>query len=226
MKTLLIITLLAGFTKPNNFAVTTAPGPKPKEINFTISKDVDITTVDGNTVTLRAGTPIVVETSQTYNAKNLTEGQTVNFRVKYNVVVSKQTLVAAGALGTANITDIVRPGVFGKGGKIELQIQSVQAVDGQQILLSGIAMVSEGQNKKGLAWGLSAGLFVLGLFVFAPLILGGAAGFLVKGKPAEIKAGTNTNASVASDAQVEVEEARQTAENNNKGTERNMTKRQ
>ncbi len=225
MKTLLIMTLLAGFTKTNKPAVATTPEPKPKEINFTITKDIDITTADGSTFTLRAGTPIVVETSQTYNAKNLNEGQTVNFRVKYNVVVSKQTLVAAGALGTANITDIVRPSVFGKPGKIELQIQSVQAVDGQQILLSGTAMISEGQNKKGLAWGLSAGLFVLGLFVFAPLVLGGAAGFLVKGKTAEVKAGTNTNASVASDAQVEVEGQPQ-ASTNGGSTERTMTKRQ
>ncbi len=226
MKTLLIMTLLAGLTKTNTPTIAPNPEPKPREINFTITKDVEIKNADGNTFTLRAGTPIVVETSQTYNAKNLSEGQTVNFRVKYNVVVNKQTLVAAGALGNANITDIVRPGIFGRGGKMELQIQSVQAVDGQQILLSGTAMISEGQHKKGLAWGLSAGFFVLGLFVFAPLILGAASGFLVKGKPAETRAGTTTNASVASDAQVEVEGQKEASNSNGNSAERNMTKRQ
>ncbi len=219
MKTLLIMTLLAGFTKNVTAAIAPGPGPKKIEISFATTKNYEIKTAGGGTLTLRAGTPIVVEASQTYNAKNLTEGQTVNVRVKYNVIVNKQTLVAAGALGTANIANLVKPGVFGKAGKIELQMQSVQAVDGQQILLSGNPMFAEGQNKKGLAWGLSIGLFIL-------TIIGGIAGLFIKGKPAEIKAGTTTNTSVASDAQVEVEGLPQAATNNSAGTERNMTKRQ
>lgn len=219
MKTLLISTaLLAGMVKPSLPALHTnaVTAPPATEITFTTNKDYEIKGSDGATVTLRSGTPIVVESAQTYNSKNLSEGQTVNVRVKYNVVANKQTLVAAGALGTATISGIVKPGVFGKPGRIELQIQSVQAVDGQQILLSGIPMNAEGQNKKGLAWGLSIGLFILTL-------VGGAVGFFIKGKPAEIKAGTTSNASVASDAQIDVADA---SANTNTGTERNMTKRQ
>lgn len=217
MKTLLILSLLAAVNKPA--IVTTnnsSTNPPSHEISFVTAKDYEIKTEDGSTVTLRAGTPIVVESSQTYNAKNLSEGQTVNVRVKYNVIFNKQTLVAAGALGTATISDLVKPGIFGKAGRIELQMQSVQAVDGQQILLSGIPMNAEGQNKKGLAWGLSIGLFFLTL-------VGGAVGFFIKGKPAEIKAGTTANASVASDAQVEV--AQQTADTNAPESTRTMTKR-
>ena len=219
MKTLLIMTLLAGFTKNTTPAITPGPGPKANNISFATTKDYEIKTADGNTLTLRAGTPIVVEASQTYNAKNLSEGQTVNVRVKYNVIVNKQTLVAAGALGTANISGLTKPGSFGKPGKMELQMQSVQSVDGQQILLSGTPMIAEGQNKKGLAWGLSIGLFLL-------TFIGGITGLFIKGKPAELKAGTTTNTSVASDAQVEIEEAKQSANTNNGGTERTMTKRQ
>lgn len=222
MKTLLISTaLLAGIVKPGMPALKTTSETTPPlahEITFTTNKDYEIKTEDGTIVTLRSGTPIVVESSQTYNAKNLSEGQTVNVRVKYNVVANKQTLVAAGALGTATVSDLVKPGVFGKPGRIELQIQSVQAVDGQQILLSGIPMNAEGQNKKGLAWGLSIGLFLLTL-------IGGAVGFFIKGKPAEIKAGTTSNASVASDAQIDITDATSAGDTGN-GTQRNMTKRQ
>jgi hypothetical protein len=217
MKTLLIFSMLAAVNKPAIVTTTnSSTNPPSHEISFSTLKDYEIKTEDGSTVTLRAGTPIVVESSQTYNAKNLSEGQTVNVRVKYNVIFSKQTLVAAGALGTATISDLVKPGIFGKAGRIELQMQSVQAVDGQQILLSGIPMNAEGQNKKGLAWGLSIGLFLLTL-------IGGAAGFFIKGKSAEIKAGTTANASVASDAQVEV--AQQTATTDAAEGTRNMTKR-
>ncbi len=215
MKTLLIFPLMIAAlnnnTTPLPNSVTT---PKPKEMSFVTQTDYEIKVEDGTTLTLRAGTPIVVEATQTYNAKNLSEGQTVNVRVKYNVVVNKQTLVAAGALGTANISDLVKPGIFGKPGRIELQMQSVQAVDGQQILLSGMPMIAEGQNKKGLAWGLSIGLFLL-------TIIGGAVGFFIKGKPAEVKAGTTSNTSVASDAQVEIAENEPgPVSSNNSNTER------
>jgi hypothetical protein len=220
MKTLLIIFTL--FVSINNFATAALPNtinskPKPKpDVSFQILKDYEIKTAEGNTLTLRAGTLIVVEASQTYNAKYLSQGQTVNVRVKYNIIVNKQTLVAAGALGTANISDLTKPGSFGKAGRMELQMQSVQAVDGQQILLSGTPMIAEGQNKKGLAWGLSIGLFIL-------TFIGGLAGFLIKGKPAEIKSGTTANTSVASDAQIQLDTQSQDGAYNN--SERNMRKR-
>jgi hypothetical protein len=220
MKTLLIImmTLLTVINKTATAALSPLETPKPRaDVSFVTLKDYEIKTADGATLTLRAGTSIVVEASQTYNAKNLSEGQTVNVRVKYNVIVNKQTLVAAGALGTANISDLTKPGAFGKAGRMELQMQSVQAVDGQQILLSGTPMIAEGQNKKGLAWGLSIGLFLL-------TIIGGIAGIFIKGKPAEVKAGTTTNTSVASDAQVQVE-VQQQQEALNNSTERSMKKR-
>jgi hypothetical protein len=210
MQTLLMYVLAASLTtsaatsiNPNTTVInpgttTTVERKKPK-LEAKVTNDVIIVTDDGSTVTLRSGTPVVVEAMQTYSSKNLSEGQTVSVRVKFNVVVNKKTVVAAGALGNATITDVQRAGGFGKPGRLELQIQSVQSVDGQQILVSGMNMISEGQNKRGLAWGLSIGLFLL-------TIIGGAIGFFIKGKPAELKAGTTSNTSVASDAQVEVDE--------------------
>lgn len=149
-------------------------------------------------ITLRAGTPVVVEAIQTYDSKSLSPGQSVNVRVKFNVVSKKQTLISAGALGTAIVSNVKKPGSFGKSGKLELQIQSVQAVDGQQILLSGIPLILEGENRKGLAWGLSIGLFIF-------TIIGGAVGLLIKGKDAEFRAGTTINSSTASDMEVEIQ---------------------
>jgi hypothetical protein len=197
MKTLLIMLIAPalGLTSPN----VSSTKKDPPTVTYTVKQSYEIKTAAGKIVTLRAGTPIVIETTQTYNSKNLSEGQTVNVRVKYNVIFSKETLVAAGALGTATISDLTKPGSFGKAGRMELQIQSVQSVDGQQILLSGVPMIAEGQNKKGLAWGLSIGLFLL-------TIIGGAVGLFIKGKPAEMKVGTSANTSVASDAQVDIPE--------------------
>jgi len=160
-----------------------------------VQNDV-IIMVEGKPITLRAGTPVVAESAQTYNSKNLSVGQSINVRAKFNVVVDKQTLISAGSLGTATISDLKKAGIFGRAGRLELQIQSIQAVDGQQVLLSGIPLTLEGKSNAALAWIVSGVLFFT-------TIIGGAAGFLIKGKDAEFRAGTQLNSSVASDTEIE-----------------------
>jgi hypothetical protein len=198
MKTLLIF-FLASFLKPTPDHSGSSLNLRSKNRPMLyVKEDVVIQTSSGP-VTLRSGTAVVVESSQTYYSKNLTEGQTINVRVKYNVVTNKKTAIAAGALGTATVSEVKKPRGFGGGGRLEVQVQSVQAVDGQQILLSGIPNITEGGNRKGLAWGLSIGLFLFTL-------VGGAIGFFIKGKDAELKAGTTINSSVASDSKIDIEE--------------------
>lgn len=153
--------------------------------------------VNNQEFTLRAGTPVVVEMSQNYGGTNLAEGQTINVRVKFGVVVEKQTVITAGALGSAVISRYEKARSFGRPGKIEVQVQSVQTIDGQNILLSGIPLTVEGENRKGLAWGLAIGV---GLFTGG---IGAVTGFFIKGKPAEIRGGTTVNTTVASDIDVE-----------------------
>ncbi len=165
---------------------------------YQIKEDMTIQ-VGGNDYTLRAGTAIIFEAAQNYSSKNLNIGQTLMVRVKYNVVVQKVTLISAGALGNAIISEIQKPKAFGKAGKMEIQLQSVQAVDGQQVQVSGIPMTYEGDNKKALAWsiGIGAGLVTGGIGLIA--------GIFIKGKDAELRAGTSMSASVASDTEVEIE---------------------
>jgi hypothetical protein len=166
-----------------------------------LQKDLSVV-VNEQEVTLRSGTPVVVEISQNYGGTNLSEGQTVNVRVKFGVVVEKQTVIAAGALGSAIISRYQKARSFGRQGLMEIQVQSVQTVDGQNVLLSGIPLTMEGENRKGLAWGLAIGV---GLFTAG---IGAVTGFFIKGKPAEIRGGTTVNATVASDMDVEVETAK------------------
>ena len=162
-----------------------------------VAEDVLIQTASGE-FTLRAGTQIVVESTQTYTSENLAPGQSINVRVKYNIVVKKQTLIAAGSMGNATISRINKPKIFGKGGEMIVQVQNIQSVDGQQIPVTGIPMILKGDNRAGLAWGLSIPLFLL-------TVIGGGVGFLIKGKPAELRSGMTLNANVASDMEVEVE---------------------
>lgn len=164
-----------------------------------VAQEITIQTAYGP-VTLRAGTQVVVEPAQTFNTKNLSVGQTVNVRVKYNVVVNKQIVIAAGAPGTAIISKLTKPRSFGRGSEAEFQVQSVQTTDQQQCPLSGIPLIVEGDDKKGLAIGLCIGL---GLITIPILCVGALSGLFIKGKHAEIPAGTSLNANVASDIEVD-----------------------
>ena len=163
-----------------------------------IKEDVTIL-VDGQEVTLRSGTPVVVEAGQTYTSRNLSAGQSINVRVKFNVVVKRQTVIAAGALGSATVTDVRKRGIFGRPGQMTVGLQSVQAVDGQQILLSGIPQQVEGDSRATLA-------IILSVALLLTTLIGGAIGFLIKGKEAELRSGTQLNGSTASDYDVDVEE--------------------
>lgn len=167
---------------------------KPTPVLY-VQNDV-VVLVAGNPITLRAGTPIVAEAAQTYSSKNLSVGQSVTVRAKFNVVVGKLTLISAGALGKATVSDVKKAGIFGQAGKLELQVQSIQAIDGQQILLSGIPLILEGKSNAALAW------IVSGLLLFTTGF-GGAVGFFIKGKHAEFRAGTQLNSSIASDTEIE-----------------------
>lgn len=177
-------------------AINAIAVPRSQSSPLFVKNDITIM-IDGRPITLRAGTPVVAEAIQTYSSKNLSIGQTVNVRAKFNVVVDKQTLISAGALGTAIVSDLRKAGIFGRAGKLELQIQSIQAADGQQVMLSGIPLTLEGKSNAALAW------IVSGVLLFTTII-GGAVGFLIKGKEAEFRAGTQLNSSVASDMEVEV----------------------
>jgi len=152
--------------------------------------------VDGKTYTLNAGTPLIVEAVNTTSSNHLSVGQSVTIRAKFNIVVDKETLVSAGALGTAVVSKVQKRKIFGKPGYLELQAQSIRAVDNQQVLLSGMPLHIEGKSKATLAWILSGALFLT-------TIIGGAVGFFIKGQDAEFSTGTQVNTSVASDMEIE-----------------------
>jgi len=142
-------------------------------------------------VTLNAGTPIPIETTQMLNSKYLTPGQTINFRVKYDVKVGDKTVIAAGTTAKGQIMRAKKAKGLGKEGFVEIQIKSVQAVDGQQVFLSGGNLYQEGEDKQMLA-------IMLGLFVCILLLA-------IKGENAEIPAGFSVDASVATTMKINVE---------------------
>ena len=145
-------------------------------------------------VVLHAGTPIELETMMPVDGKFLNVGQTIEFRVKYDVVVNRQVVIAAGSPARGIVTRLDKPKMMGKGGYLEIQPQYVNTVDNQMLPVSASPLRLEGK-KNGWAWaGIVVGVATGGV--------GAAATGFIKGKNARVESGMTVFASIASTREV------------------------
>lgn len=149
-------------------------------------------------VNLRAGTPVQMETSQELTSKNLTPQSQIDLRVRYDVKVGDKVVIQAGTPAKANVTMVKRAKGCGKAGILEIKAVTVTTVDGQKVNLFSNPIKEEGENKKGLAWGLSVG----GCFFVSPLSF---FFLLIKGKEAVIPAGLAIDGQIANAVTVTIE---------------------
>ena len=135
-------------------------------------------------VVLSSGTTIPLETISLISSSDLQPGQTIDLKVRSDVKVGDKVVIAGGSIAKAQVTKVSEPKALGKQGIIELQVKSVQSVDGQTIILSSGSFGKQGEDRLGISIGL--GVFICLLFL------------LMKGKNAEISPGYQVDAIVAS----------------------------
>ncbi len=133
------------------------------------------------------GTPVMLQFMETISTKTAQKGDKIRLRVYTNVVVDGKTLIAQDAPGVGVVTEVRRPGGFGKRGRLKIRLDNVQAIDGSRVALeaykSGERFSAEGPGAA------TAGLVVLG-----PVGLVGGA--FIKGKHVTIDEGTRIQARV------------------------------
>jgi len=149
-------------------------------------------------VVLKAGTEIQLESDQYYDGKNLRQNQEVLFRTKYPVIVDEEVLIAAGAPVVGRIIRFEKNRTMGRPGYLEIRIESVTAIDGQQIRLDAPDIMVEGKNRKALSYTM-IGVSIIVLWPLLP------AGILVKGKPATLESGYVTRARVLSNVPIRID---------------------
>lgn len=141
----------------------------------------------GNVAVIKAGTIVPLSLMQTVSSKNASSGQLINFNVTRDIKIGKDVVVKAGSIAHGQVSHVKRNGLLGTQGEVQVTIQSITAVDGTQIYLTGNNLNEEGSNK-----------VVLAVVVTLCCILG----FLIKGGNAEIPAGTLCNATVMSNTEI------------------------
>lgn len=146
-------------------------------------------TFPSETVILKSGTVIPLELMTSLSGNEVRNGQIIDFRVVGDIKVNGKTVVAAGSVAQGQVTKAKKNGLFGTAGELSITVKSVRTVDGSMIYLSNSNLNDEGSDK--LVVSIVVTLFCL-------------FGFLIKGGKAEIPAGTQCQAIVMSDVEVNV----------------------
>ncbi|MBV8686845.1 MAG: hypothetical protein JOZ90_10740 [Alphaproteobacteria bacterium] len=123
---------------------------------------------------LKAGTRVPMRTREPLSSKTARQGQRFDLEVTEPVLVDGLVVVPLGARGVGEVRRVVEKGMFGKAGKIEVQLLFVEA-GGTRIRLGGRAKDKGASGAAAVAIGL-------------PLV--GISSAFVSGTSARIPAGT------------------------------------
>ena len=186
----LALYLAAGFPSLAQTNATPPPANPPAAATAPAAPRVAVpnTLLDGTAVKLRLGENL---TSATAKA-----GDQVSFEVTEEVDVDGVAVIAKGGQALATVTDASPKKSMGRGGKLDVNVDSVRLIDGEKAQLRAVQ-----DNKGGGHVGAMTGAMVATSIVFfpaAPLFL------FVHGKDIVIPQGTEVTAFVQGDMKLDM----------------------
>ena len=140
-------------------------------------------------IMLAEGTAVSVITAQAITSKDAKPNDPVNFTVNEDLVINGQVLVRKGTPAIGSVINAEKGGYMGKSGKLGIQVESTQTVDGKPLKLRA-AKGGEGDDKTYSTTALS---MISPLFLFR------------KGGEARIEVGTPVTVYVAEEKRFRVE---------------------
>ena len=146
--------------------------------------------------TLMDGTAVKLRLGDTISSADAKTGQQVPFEVTEDVVVQGVTVIPKGSQALATVTDAEPKKRMGRGGKLDVNVDSTRLVNGEKVQLRAVK-----DNKGGGHVGAMTGAIVATSIVFfpaAPLFL------LMHGKDITIPKGTEVTAFVQGDMKLEM----------------------
>ncbi len=140
---------------------------------------------------LQDGTPVKLRTNRNLSSADDKTGATVDFEVLEDIKIGETIVIPRGGVALGTITQGKPKGRMGKGGKLDINIDSVRLVTGEKIPLRAVK-----ENKGGSHTGAMTGAIVVTSILFFP-----AAPFFLfmKGKDITIPKGTEITAYINGD---------------------------
>lgn len=140
-------------------------------------------------VTLKGGTPVVLATISNISSKDVQAGNIVDLQVVSNVSINGEVVIPAGTIAKGQVSHSVKSSALGKGGELTILLNSINAVDGSLVPLSGATLSSTGKNRVALS--IICGICTL-------------FGFLIHGSQAELPVGSQVQATVMSNTNITI----------------------
>lgn len=146
--------------------------------------------------TLLDGTAVKLRLAETISSATAKVGQSVSFEVVDEVVVQGVAVIPRGGQALATVTIAETKKSMGRGGKLDVNIDSVRLVDGEKAALRA----TEGGKGGGHTGAMAAGMVGTAIIFFpaAPLLL------FIHGKDITIPKGTEVMAFIAGDMHLEM----------------------
>ena len=165
-------------TSPQAHVATEAP-PKPAMQGFG----------------LEDGTPVKLRTARTISSADAHTGDTLDFEVLEDVLVKDTLVIPKGGIAWGTVTEAQPKRRMGRGGKLDVNIDSVRLKDGEKVPLRAVKDV-KGGGHTGAMTGAMVGTAIV-FFPAAPLFL------FMHGKDITIPKGTEITAYINGDTRLD-----------------------
>jgi len=160
-------------------AATTPAAPKPAMQGFG----------------LEDGTPVKLRTARTISSADAHTGDTMDFEVLEDVFAQGALVIPKGGIAWGTVTDAQPKRRMGRGGKLDVNIDSVRLNDGEKVPLRAVKDV-KGGGHTGAMTGAMVGTAIV-FFPAAPLFL------FMHGKDITIPKGTEITAYINGDTRLD-----------------------
>jgi PEGA domain len=194
---LCVITLL--LLNPANFAQETsktADSNSPQPVPQTPTTVAQTPKAAPTKPTLEDGTPVKIRISQTVSSADAHVGQTVDFEVLEEVKLGDTLIIPKGGIAWATVTEAQSKRRMGRGGKLNINIDTVRLVDGEKVALRAVKDMKGGGHVGAMTGAIVATSIVF--FPAAPLFL------FMHGKDITIPKGTEITAYINGDVPLDV----------------------
>ena len=146
--------------------------------------------------TLQNGTAVKLKLTENLTSASAKAGQKVPFEVVEEVDVDGVPVIAKGAQAVGTVTTAEPKKTMGRGGKLDVNIDSVRMIDGENAALSATKQEKGGGHTGAMTAGIVGTAIVF--FPAAPLLL------FIHGKDITIPEGTEITAYVAGDNKLDM----------------------
>lgn len=133
-----------------------------------------------------AGTAVALKFVEPVDSSTIKEGAPVKFEVAADVLIQRAVIFKQGATAQGIVTDVSKPGIFGRNARVHIAFIQIAAGDGRPVRLSPIDVTPE-SIKQVSDVGAAAGSSVAGAILLGPIGL--AAGALIHGGDVKVPAG-------------------------------------